>query len=164
MGKFIKNVHISLDPSLIATQVEWSREDFLYKPKSSNSHYTVIQQGDFQISKENPLEIGWAYIVPEQTSLPVTITVLRSEDVEFTNPKEITFSATLPFTIERDENDSWDKGKEKNKLYANEAYTFTIVFGEEGIELVGNKCPWENGGYIYVPIYPFGNPTEETYN
>lgn len=165
MGKFIKNVHISLDPSLIATQVEWSREDFLYKPKSSNSHrYTVIQQGDFQISKENPLEIGWAYIVPEQTTLPVEITVSRSENVEFTNPKEITFSATLPFTIERDENDSWDKGKEKNKLYANEAYTFTIVFGEEGIELVGNKCPWENGGYIYVPIYPFGNPTEETYN
>ena len=167
MGKFIKDVRISLDPSLIATQVEWSREDFLYKPKSNNSHgYTVIQQGDgdYQITKENPLEIGWAYIVPEQTTLPVTIKVSRSEDVEFTNPKEIKFSATLPFTIERDENDSWDKGKEKNILYANEAYTFTIVFGEEGIELVGNKCPWENGGYIYVPIYPFGNPTEETYN
>lgn len=165
MGKFIKDVRISLDPLRIATQVKWSREDFLYKPKSSNSHgYTVTQQGDFQISKEDSLEIGWAYIVPEQTSLPVTIEVSRSEDVEFTNPKEITFSATLLFTIKRDENDSWDEGKEENKLYANEAYTFTIVFGEEGIELVGNKCPWENGGYIYVPIYPFGNPTEETYN
>ena len=61
--------------------------------------------------------------------------------------------ATLHFDIERDGPEE-DQGKNTNTLYANESYTFTLVFSEEGIELIGNKCPWEEGGYLVIPIYP----------
>lgn len=165
MGKFIQNVRIELASSLVATQVVWDREKSLYVPQAKETEaYIVAQQGDDQLSKEKAEEIGEAYIVPEQTTLPVTITVKKSEDVGFTESEEITFPATLSFDIQRNEADDWDKGKDANKLYANEAYTFTIVFSEEGIELVGNKCPWENGGYLIVPIYPLGTNGSETSN
>lgn len=165
MGKFIKNVRIELDPSLVATQVVWDREKSLYVPQAKEPKaYTVAQQGDGQLSKVEAVKIGEAYIVPEQTTLSVTITVEKSEDVEFTEYEEITFPATLSFDIKRNADNDWDKGKDENKLYANEAYTFTIVFSEEGIELVGNKCPWENGGYLIVPIYPLGTNDSETSN
>lgn len=157
MGKYLQNVRIKLDPSLVATRVEWNRDRSMYIPMSqegSQETYTVEQTDEYQLTKENPLDIGMAYIVPEKTALPVTITVERSESSN--GPwEDVTFSATLLFSIERDSvNDPWDEGKNDNTLYANEAYKFTIVFGEEGIELVGRRCKWENGGYIIVPIYP----------
>lgn len=165
MGKFIQKVRIELNSSLVATQVVWDREKSLYVPQSNETKtYIVVQQGDDQLSKVEAVDIGEAYIVPEQTTLPVTITVDKSEDVTFTKHEEVTFTATLSFDIQRNEADDWDKGKGANKLYANEAYTFTIVFSEEGIELVGNKCPWENGGYLIVPIYPLGTNGSETSN
>lgn len=160
MGKFIQNVRITLGEDLIATRVRWNRDKEMYVPEAlGESSYTIEQTDGLQLPPENPLEIGSAYIVPEQTELSVTLTVERAETVDFENWETITFQATLPFIIERDATKDWDKGKDKNKLYANEAYTFTILFGEEGIELVGKKCPWENGGYLIIPIYPTGNTT-----
>ena len=90
--------------------------------------------------------------------MPVTITVTRASDVGFTDAEDITFTATLPFQIARDPDKEEDQGKDGDKLYANEMYTFTLVFNEEGVELLGRKCPWEEGGYIVVPIYPFSDP------
>ena len=161
MGKFIQNVNITLDNASIAERVEWDRKKNLYVPVAGeNNSYTIKQQGGFQINDVEATDIGEAYIVPGQNSLSVTITVDRSEDVSFTQSETVTFSHTLNFEIERSEDSAWDAGKKENTLYANEAYTFTILFGEEGIELVGNKCPWENGGYLIVPIYPLGNQNQ----
>lgn len=160
MGKFIQNVWIKLGGDLIATQVCWDRDKEMYVPKAlGESSYTIKQTDGLQLTKENPLKIGSVYIVPEKTELAVTLTVERAEEVNASEWETITFQATLPFTIERDATKDWDKGKEVNTLYANEAYTFTILFGEEGIELVGKKCPWENGGYLIIPIYPLGDTT-----
>ena len=167
MGKFIQNVQITLGGDLIATQVCWDRGKEMYVPEvteEKKGEYTVYREkgegdSDYQLPKEKPLEIGSAYIVPEQTELSVTLTVERAETVDFENWETITFQATLPFDIERDKTNEWDEGKAANTLYANEAYTFTILFGEEGIELVGKKCPWENGGYLIIPIYPLGDTT-----
>lgn len=158
MEKFIQHVQIKLDNASIAAQVVWDRDKNLYVPQAGeNNSYPITQQGDDQMNKDEATDIGEAYIVPEQKSLSVTITVERSEDVSFTQSETITFSHTLSFDIGRSEDSVWDAGKDEDTLYANEAYTFTILFGEEGIELVGNKCPWENGGYLIVPIYPLGN-------
>ena len=169
MGKFIQNVRITLGGDLIATQVCWDKGKEMYVPKvtGEKKEYTVYRkQGegdtDYQLTKENPLEIGSVYIVPEKTKLAVTLTVERAEEVNASEWETITFQATLPFTIERDATKDWDKGKEVNTLYANEAYKFTIAFGEEGIELVGKKCPWENGGYLIIPIYPLGDTTHRS--
>lgn len=158
MGKFIQNVNITLGNALIATQVVWDRDENLYVPVAGEGNsYTIKQQNDYQMNKDEATDIGEAYIVPGQNSLSVTITVDRSEDVSFTQSETVTFSHTLSFDIERSADSAWNAGKDEDTLYANEAYTFTILFGEEGIELVGNKCPWENGGYLIVPIYPLGN-------
>ena len=60
--------------------------------------------------------------------------------------------------VEKDDFESFDGSlKTEDILYANESYTFTLVFGEESIELTGNRCEWENGGYLIVPIYPTVN-------
>ena len=163
MGKFIQNVNITLDNASIAERVEWDRNKNknLYVPVAGeNNSYTIKQQGGFQINDVEATDIGEAYIVPGQNSLSVTITVDRSEDVSFTQSETVTFSHTLSFEIERSEDSAWDAGKKEDTLYANEAYTFTILFGEEGIELIGNICPWENGGYLIVPIYPLGNQNQ----
>lgn len=154
MGKFIRNVRITLEPTAVAGQVKWDREQSLYVPQAGTEAHTLVQPDDYQLTSENPLEVGWAYIVPRQTELAVTLTIDRSETVDFDEYETLTFPATLPFDIARDPADDWDAGKDTDRLYANEAYTFIIVFGEEGIELVGNKCPWENGGYLVIPIYP----------
>lgn len=164
MGKFIRNVQILLGQEVVASQVKWERDKSLYVPQAEDKTYTLKREDDYQMAYENPLEIGWAYIVPEQTELEVRITVDRSETVEFIEYETITFPATLSFDIERNTADDWDTDKDTNKLYANEAYTFTIVFSEEGIELVGNKCPWDNGGYLIVPIYPLVTSDSETSN
>ena len=170
MGKFIQNVRIKLDQPIVGTRVIWNRGKSIYGIGSekddisvpgADGTYTIVQQGDSQLSKENIVDIGSAYIVPGQTSLNVLITVERSDYVDFTSYEEVSFSAQLPFEISRNHDDSDidvdGSMKTENTLYANESYTFTLVFGEESIELTGNRCEWENGGYLIVPIYPTVN-------
>lgn len=161
--EFLKNVRITLPPNVVATQVEWNRDKSLYVPKESGQEsYELAQQPNddndyYMLTPENPLEIGWAYIIPERTNLPVSVTVARAEtsDASGDEWKDVTMEATLYFDIKRDGQAEEDQGKNTNKLYANESYTFTLVFSEEGIELIGNICPWEEGGYLIIPIYPF---------
>lgn len=160
--EYLKNVRITLPPNVVATQVEWKRDKSLYVPIASGQEsYELAQQPNdnndyYMLTRENPLEIGWAYIVPEQTFLTVSVTVARAETAGASEEewKDVTMEATLYFDIERDGQAEEDQGKNTNKLYANESYTFTLVFSEEGIELIGNKCPWEEGGYLVIPIYP----------
>lgn len=158
--EFLKNVRIKLSPTVVATQVEWKRDKSLYVPIASGQEsYELAQQPKddndyYMLTRENPLEIGWAYIVPGQTDLSVKVTVARGESAEATEWKDFTVEPTFEFKIERDAGDDWDKGKNENTLYANESYIFTLVFSEEGIELIGNECPWEEGGYLVIPIYP----------
>lgn len=160
--EYLKNVRITLPPNVVATQVEWKRDKSLYVPIASGQEsYELAQQPNddndyYMLTPENPLEIGWAYIVPGQTSLPVSVTVARAETAGASEEewKDVTMEATLHFDIERDGQAEEDQGKNTNTLYANESYTFTLVFSEEGIELIGNKCPWEEGGYLVIPIYP----------
>ena len=161
--EYLKNVRITLPSSAVATQVEWNRDKSLYVPKESGQEsYELAQQPNddndyYMLTSENPLEIGWVYIIPEQTNLPVSVTVARAETAGASEKewKDVTMEATLHFAIERDGQAEEDQGKNTNTLYANESYTFTLVFSEEGIELIGNKCPWEEGGYLVIPIYPF---------
>lgn len=157
--EYLKNVRIKLSPTVVATHVEWDRKQSLYVPQADHgeedSGYTLTQPSDLMLAAENPLEVGWAYIVPGQTDLSVEVTVARGESAEATEWKDFTVEPTFEFKIERDAGDDWDKGKNENTLYANESYTFTLVFSEEGIELIGNQCPWEEGGYLIIPIYPF---------
>jgi len=156
--EYLKNVRIKLSPTVVATHVEWDRKQSLYVPQADHgeedSGYTLTQPSDLMLAAENPLEVGWAYIVPGQTDLSVEVTVARGESAEATEWKDFTVEPTFEFKIVRDAGDDWDKGKNENTLYANESYTFTLVFSEEGIELIGNKCPWEEGGYLIIPIYP----------
>lgn len=160
--EYLKNVRITLPPNVVATQVEWKRDKSLYVPIASGQEsYELAQQPNdnndyYMLTRENPLEIGWAYIVPEQTFLTVSVTVARAETAGASEEewKDVTMEATLYFDIKRDGQAEEDQGKNTNKLYANESYTFTLVFSEEGIELIGNKCPWEEGGYLVIPIYP----------
>lgn len=156
--EYLKNVRITLPSTVVATQVVWDREKNLYVPEASGGEgHELTQPDDYMLSSENPLEIGWAYIVPEQTSLVVSVEVARAEtsDASGDEWKDVTMEATLHFDIERDGQAEEDQGKNTDTLYANESYTFTLVFSEEGIELIGNKCPWEEGGYLIIPIYPF---------
>lgn len=157
--EYLKNVRIKLSPTVVATHVEWDRKQSLYVPQADHgeedSGYTLTQPSDLMLAAENPLEVGWAYIVPGQTGLSVEVTVARGESAEATEWKDFTVEPTFEFKIKRDAGNDWDKGKNENTLYANESYTFTLVFSEEGIELIGNKCPWEEGGYLIIPIYPF---------
>ena len=160
--EYLKNVRITLPPNVVATQVEWKRDKSLYVPIASGQEsYELAQQPNdnndyYMLTPENPLEIGWAYIVPEQTSLTVSVRVARAETAGASEEewKDVTMEATLHFDIERDGQAEEDQGKNTNTLYANESYTFTLVFSEEGIELIGNECPWEEGGYLVIPIYP----------
>ena len=160
--EFLKNVRIKLSPTVVATHVEWNRYKSLYVPIASGQEsYELAQQPNddndyYMLTPENSLEIGWAYIIPEQTNLPVSVTVARAETAGASEEewKDVTMKATLHFDIERDGQAEEDQGKNTNTLYANESYTFTLVFSEEGIELIGNKCPWEEGGYLVIPIYP----------
>ena len=160
--EYLKNVRITLPSTVVATQVVWDRDKSLYVPIASGKEsYELAQQPNdnndyYMLTRENPLEIGWAYIVPGQTSLTVSVTVARAETAGASEEewKDVTMEATLHFAIERDGQAEEDQGKNTNTLYANESYTFTLVFSEEGIELIGNKCPWEEGGYLVIPIYP----------
>lgn len=160
--EYLKNVRITLPPNVVATQVEWKRDKSLYVPIASEQEsYELAQQPKddndyYMLTRENALEIGWAYIVPEQPSLTVSVRVARAETAGASEEewKDVTMKATLHFDIERDGQAEEDQGKNTNTLYANESYTFTLVFSEEGIELIGNKCPWEEGGYLVIPIYP----------
>ena len=160
--EYLKNVRITLPPNVVATQVEWNRDKSLYVPIASGQEsYELAQQPKddndyYMLTHENSLEIGWAYIVPEQTFLTVSVTVARAETAGASEEewKDVTMEATLYFDIKRDGQAEEDQGKNTKTLYANESYTFTLVFSEEGIELIGNKCPWEEGGYLVIPIYP----------
>lgn len=160
--EYLKNVRIKLSHTVVATHVEWNRDKSLYVPIASGQEsYELAQQPNdnndyYMLTRENPLEIGWAYIVPEQTFLTVSVTVARAETAGASEEewKDVTMEATLYFDIKRDGQAEVDQGKSANILYANESYTFTLVFSEEGIELIGNKCPWEEGGYLVIPIYP----------
>ena len=160
--EYLKNVRITLPSTVVATQVVWDRDKSLYVPIASGQEsYELAQQPKddndyYMLTHENSLEIGWAYIVPEQTFLTVSVTVARAETAGASEEewKDVTMEATLYFDIKRDGQAEEDQGKNTKTLYANESYTFTLVFSEEGIELIGNKCPWEEGGYLVIPIYP----------
>ena len=71
----------------------------------------------------------------------------------------MTFETELKFNIERNAGDPDDLDrdgslKSTSQIYAGEAYTFTLLFKEDGIELTGKECAWENGGSIIIPVYP----------
>ena len=115
MGKFLKNVRIKLDPTLVPVAVQWDRKNYTYKPEPGTvESYSINQPKDansdyYQLTSENPLTIGTAYIVTEKTELSVTITVARAESSNATDWEDVTYETELPFTIARHETDEWDQ-------------------------------------------------------
>ena len=67
MGKFLKNVRIKLDPTLVPVAVQWDRTNYTYKPEpGTDENFSVNQPKDansdyYQLTSENPLTIGTAY-------------------------------------------------------------------------------------------------------
>lgn len=173
MTRFIRHVRISPHKSMVANRMKWDRDESFYRAEAvwndSDADYPCVlgqpEDAD-QLTAQITSDVCQAYVTPRMVEMPVEITVERSGNVQFIDSKEVTFNAILGFDIDRDGNNPEDLDKSgnvknSNTLYENEAYTFTLVFGEDGIELTGRKCEWEAGGNIIIPIYPI-LPEDET--
>lgn len=173
MQHFIRNVRISPYKNVIANRLEWDRKESLYKTvavwNDNDADYPLSfgeAEDAGQLTAQNTNDVCELYLASRIVEVPVRITVNRSEDVQFTDYKEVSFNATLTFEMNRDPSSPEDMKtdgelKEDYILYENEAYTFTLVFGEDSIELTGMKCEWEDGGNIVIPIYPI-EPDDST--
>lgn len=166
MSRFIRHVRISPHRSLVVNRLNWDRDGSIYKAEAywetglDDYPYMFGQPADAdQLTPQLDADVCRLYLTPRQMELPVTVTVERAGNVQFTGSREVSFETLLAFDIARNMSDSSDLDKSGNlknndMLYENEAYTFTLVFGEEGIELIGKKCAWEDGGNIIIPVYP----------
>lgn len=158
----IRKVQIRIGNTCLTGSLKWDTEKqrFTAQVETKSTSYTFpIQPNKNPLpqSTESAIEIGTIYVLPEMTSIPVEITVDKSED-NFKTFQTTTFTAELPYNISRDPGKAEDKGKVVNKLYAGEAYTFTLLFGQTDLDLIGKKEPWENGENITIPMYPNKKP------
>lgn len=157
MDLSVRNVRIALDPSVVTGSLLWVPEKERYVTKPGLQSYVLEQEeaeANIPLNKHTASTIGTVYVVAELTEIPVLITVEKSDDGFTHHMQTTTFPALLKYDIERNPSNADDKGKEVDKLYAGEAYTFTIYFDRSTLELVGKKEPWEDGGKISIPIFP----------
>ena len=159
MDLAIRNVRIELDPIVVTGSLEWNGTAKKYVTKAGTEAFSFGQvDTSTPLTKGTPADVGTVYLLAGLTKVPVKITVDKSDD-NFKSSQTTTFPAVLDFTISRDASVSTDQDKEANRLYAGEAYTFTLFFDRSTLTLVGKMVPWEEGGQISIPIYPNVSPT-----
>lgn len=161
---FYRRVRISPSDGNIARKLVWNRDAGMYE-----AHNDITGPDDFpytldegenarQLTPNSTNNVGQLYLMPG-SSVFIKVTITRSEDVDFEESEDVTFETELKFNIERNAGDPDDLDrdgslKSTSQIYAGEAYTFTLLFKEDGIELTGKECAWENGGSIIIPVYP----------
>ena len=161
---YYRRVRIRPSEANIARKFIWNRTEGRYDAEAEISGaddfpYTLDEgENARQLTPQMTNNIGSFYIAPG-SSLHVQVTVTRSNDVSFSQSEEVTFETGIPFNIPRDPQDPDDvdmhgNPKSSDRIYPGEAYTFTLRFKQEGIEITGKKCAWENGGSIIIPVYP----------
>ena len=154
----IRNVRVELGNKVLTGSLKWNQaqERFVTQAQQAADVFTIGQTNPTQaLNKTTPTAVGTVYVLAEMESVPVKITVEKSGD-NFATTQTTTFKAELNYEIVRDPTKPEDKDKQDNRLYAGEAYTFTLIFNKTALSLIGKKEPWEDGGKISIPIYPNG--------
>ena len=155
MNLGIRNIRISFGKEVISGSLIWNQKQERYITQAGEKEYTLAQE-DTQtpLGQTEPTVIGSLFVCAGLTEIPVTVTVEKSDDDFKKNIQTTMFTKTLPFEITRT---AEEIGKEANRLYAGEAYTFTLRFDKSTLVLIGKKEPWVDGEKITIPIYPTPN-------
>jgi hypothetical protein len=95
------------------------------------------------LNKETIAELGTVYIVPGY-SIMITVDYELSEKGETGEEYSSTFTVYF-----------------EKKLNGGDSYEVTLSFLENVIELTGERVEWQEGGELYIPLYPYKNSTNE---
>lgn len=121
--------------TLLSRYKAGERTTYLKKWSASDSNKAQLDP-----KQQDSREIGSVYIYPGETQIVFDVEVEMSDDELFKNPKTIRYSGAVA-----------DFGL---TLQENEEYDVLIKINYDSILLEGRKAEWEEGGILYIPVYP----------
>ena len=87
--------------------------------------------------------VGYTLIAPPGNSMTVTVKYMQADNADAAFSERVIEGVVINFK---------DASNNAISLGAGDAYTVRFYFDNYDIELVGQKRPWEDGGFISVPI------------
>ena len=168
MTKYVKFVNIQFPSELTPAKVEWDAFRETYVPTAGDEpfvfgHYwtddgTTLSPSDrrnetffYQLSKTETESLGYTLILPPGDHMDIIVQYRVADNMDDfdTRPLEEIRLVELPVRISF--KDSWNNPL---SLGAGDAYEITMRLDLHDIELIGQSRPWEDGGFVPVPIYP----------
>lgn len=161
---FVRNIGITIPPTLIPNVLGWDEKNRCYKAKhdegiASNAQGEIIgnpiRYTGNQLSTTEYTALGVRYLVlPENTKSlnGITVTAELSHEIDF--PTDKTLDRTWPANGEAELKIPLKDldGNDITKVEPGESYLVTITFDRDNFILVAEKQDWEWGGKIPIPV------------
>lgn len=168
MAKYVKFVNVRFPAELTPAKVEWDEAQETYVPTAGDEpfvfgHYwtddgTTLSPSDrrnetyfYQLSKSETESMGYTLILPPGDHMDVIVQYRVADNMDDfdTRPLEEIRLVELPVRII-----FTDDSDNHITLGAGDAYEITMRLDLHDIELIGQLRPWEDGGFVPVPIHP----------
>lgn len=163
MTKAVTNVRVEIPGSLNATTLTWDATDGIYKVAGGTDDTDDYWMGNFwstdgtyladdrranetRVRLVSPIareRVGYTLIAPPGNSMTVTVKYMQADNADAAFSERVIEGVVINFK---------DASNNAISLGAGDAYTVRFYFDNYDIELVGQKRPWEDGGFISVPI------------
>ena len=163
MTKAVTNVRVAIPGSLNATTLTWDATDGIYKVAGGTDDTDDYWMGNFwstdgtyladdrranetRVRLVSPIareRVGYTLIAPPGNSMTVTVKYMQADNADAAFSERVIEGVVINFK---------DASNNAISLGAGDAYTVRFYFDNYDIELVGQKRPWEDGGFISVPI------------
>lgn len=158
MANYVQKVEVTVTAKeQLAEKIIWNNTKLVYEPSfyvSENLSYTFGQS-----EKTPPLEqipedssnasygqVGDVYLYPGLSELRVSVTAQIAPPAA--NIMDPQYTTTIDGILVRFVNNF----QQNIILNAGDSYEVTLIFENSGIELMGRKCNWKNGGNIVLPV------------
>ena len=169
MSKYVKYVTVKFLAELTPSRVVWDAAAGAYVPAAGGAESFVFgnywsddgvhladndrANGSFfyQVSKDYYLDLGYTLILPPGDHLDFIVQYRVADNMsDFdTHPVEELRLVEVPVRIQfPDGNNGFPT------LGANESYHIHLILDLYDIHLTGKLLPWEDGGFVSVPVHP----------
>ncbi len=145
-GQLMRGLYASYDncEGQIFQPYAWQEEEGVTLPEWTSRTLT-----GYLISEEAK-ELGTVYVVPGYS---ITVDVSYRFSEKNITYEDITNKGLVVYFT--------DSNNESISLKSGDSYEVTLSFLENTIELTAQPVAWQEGGEIYIPLYPYKNITNE---
>ena len=161
MANYVKKVEVQVayDGNFVE-KITWDGTDYRYKVSNYSGSGSILTFGQDDddpmlgslpdaVNEADPKDyrdLGALYLTPGRTGMTITVKaqVAPPDAADIMDPQYTQTVSNVPV--------SFTVSNMPITLLAGDSYQVTLVFEYGGIELVGRKMDWKNGGNIVLPV------------